>query len=240
MKLYKSLYLFLAVLLAGSLLAFTTVPQAIRKVRLKMETKTLQKGTYSKVQSEVFYRFDQGTMVQHYTYPVEFFFLSNDRGEAKIYDPKHNTISIKQGKSFSSENNYLYYFLSNNANDLGFKEQGFQLQNTRFENGYMVTDWLPPRNLSKTFAQVEMVHENYLPIFIRFIDAKGATLKKVYYYQYQQFDKVSIPMRVTQIDFFTEVDSSITKTSFSELKTGDASEHEYFNYQVPDNARVVE
>lgn len=240
MMLRKSLAFLPLLALVFLVLAWVPVPQTIKKVRLKMETKTLRNGTYSKVVSDIYYRFDQGDMVMHYTYPVEFFFLSNDKGEAKIYDPKENTVSLKQGSTFSSENNYLYYFLSNNANDLGFKEQGFLLQNTTFKDGLMITEWLPPTGMAKLFAKVEMVHENYVPIYIGFEDNKGELLKKVFYYDYQRFNTVSIPQKVTQIDYYSEIDSAITKTSFFELKTGEASQHEYFNFTVPNDARIVE
>ena len=227
-------------LMAVILLATSFESPVNYKISLRMETKSLHNGTYSKVISDIYYKVDEGVMVMHYQYPLEFVFVSNQKGEAKMYNPKDNTVNLKQNSIYSSENNYLFYFLSQNANDLGFKEQGYQLLDTKFDGPMMINKWKPPVAMSQLIGEVEMVHKNHIPIYLGFYDPQQKLRKKVFYSGYQKYNDISFPMKITQYDYVSEEDSIITRTEFSNVKLGGTAVSDYFEFKIPEDAKVVE
>ncbi len=136
------------------------------KVCMRMEAKSLVKGKAIVVNAEIYYQYDQGNMITRYLSPLNYLFITNQKGEAKVYYPKTNEVYIKQSAEYDSEKSLLYFFLRNKLSDLGLKDMGFSIIDTRFEEGMVITTWYPPASLGGIFSKVELVHENYKPIYM--------------------------------------------------------------------------
>ena len=66
---------------------------------------------------------------------------SNKFGEVKVYFPEDNSVSIKQNELFSSQNELLYYFLSNNYSDLGLSKENYKITDTKMDGKHQVVTW---------------------------------------------------------------------------------------------------
>jgi len=210
----------------------------IENIRIAMTTKVLEKGKKIIIKAEIYYQARDGKMIIHYSYPTEYFFITNSKGEAKFYDPKNNTVYKKQHFMYSSESSYFYYFLSNKMNDMGLKDLGLHLSETKFEDNLLITTWFPKIIGDGKVGKVELVHENYKPIFMAYYDTKGKILRKVYYYQYADFNNISIPLKVTEFSYLPEGDSVITKTNYSDVKINDLSAN--LDNIIPRDAKNVD
>lgn len=115
-----------------------TLP-APSKVSIKMEAKMLNKGKVFIVNADIFYQFDQGRMLTHYIKPMDYLFITNNKGEAKVYFPESNEVMVRQSAEFDTEKSILYFFLSNKLRDLGLADMGFKTSSTRSEDGLVLT-----------------------------------------------------------------------------------------------------
>jgi outer membrane lipoprotein-sorting protein len=204
-----------------------------------METKRVNNGKLFTVNADIYYKINEGVMVTHYTYPNEYIFFSNRKGEAKIYYPKKNQVSIQQNELFSSENTLLYYFITNHSVDMGLKELGFTIQDTRFENEFMINTFLPPVQMANKISKIEIVYEEYQPIYTAYFDKSGKINKKIYYSDYSVFEQYSIPLRVTEISFNSSTDSIVSRMIYSDVKIGTNTNSAYFDYTIPKNAKLI-
>lgn len=210
----------------------------ISKISLKMETKSLTKGKLLKFQSEVYYLYKEGKMITRYTYPKEYFYISNKLGEAKIYFPDKNEVYVKTDKLFTTENNVLYIFLNNKTQDMGLMDLKFKVKETRFDEGLSVTTWIPPVELLSRISKVELVHENYQPIYSAYYKDEKI-VQKIYYYDYMILNQFSLPQNITQIDYFANGDSTINKITISDLKSGLKANSQYFDFIIPEDAKII-
>ena len=208
------------------------------KVSVKMETKTLNKGKAMVINAEIYYQFDQGKMLTRYMPPLDYLFFTNQKGEAKIYYPKTNEVYSRQSAEFDSEKSLLYFFLSNKLNDLGLKDMGFTISDTRFEEHMVISTWFPPAQLSGFYSRVELVHENYRPIYIAYFNPNGKMIKKIFYYDYSSFPQFSLPLKVVEISYSSPTDSIVSKITYSDIRTGDKANSNYFNFKIPLNAKA--
>ncbi len=226
--------LFLIVFLA--LTGFAFINPA--KVAMKMEAKTLSKGKSLVINAEVYYQYDKGMLLTRYLSPLDYIFITNQKGEAKLYYPKSNEVYLKQSAEYDSEKSLLYFFLSNKLGDLGLKDLGFVITDTRFEEHLVVTTWFPPNELINLYSKVELVHENYRPIYIAYFDGKGKVMRKIFYYEYTSFPQFSMPCKVVEYDYLPQGDSVISKLTYSDIKVGDKAKSSYFDFKIPVNAKV--
>ncbi len=203
-----------------------------------MEAKSLVQGKAVIVKAEIYYQFDQGSMVTRYLPPLDYLFITNQKGEAKIYYPATNEVYTKQSAAFDPEKSMLYFFLSNKLADLGLKDMGFKITDTRFEDNLVVTTWFPPAEVLDQYSKVELVHENYRPIYAAYFDSKGKILKKIFYYEYSSFPQFTLPSKVVEYNYMPKGDSIINKITYSDIKTGDQAKSSYFNFKIPVNAKV--
>ncbi|MFH2141741.1 MAG: hypothetical protein ABIJ97_04920 [Bacteroidota bacterium] len=203
-----------------------------------METKSLTKGKLLKFQSEVYYLYKEGKMITRYTYPKEYFYISNKLGEAKIYFPDKNEVYVKTDKLFTTENNVLYIFLNNKTQDMGLMDLKFKVKETRFDEGLSVTTWIPPVELLSRISKVELVHENYQPIYSAYYKDEKI-VQKIYYYDYMILNQFSLPQNITQIDYFANGDSTINKITISDLKSGLKANSQYFDFIIPEDAKII-
>lgn len=230
-RLLKNFLFFLLLLVLCSLTADNT-----SKISLKMESKSLVKGKLIKFQSEIYYLYKEGKMITRYIYPKEYFYISNKLGEAKLYYPDKNEVFVKTDKLFTTENNVLYIFLNNKTQDMGLIDLKFKVKDTRFEDGLTITTWIPPAEMLSRVTKVELVHENYQPIYSAYYKDKKI-IQKIFYYEYVIMNQFSIPQKITQIDYAPSGDSTVNKITISDIKLGLKANSQYFNYSIPADAK---
>lgn len=207
-------------------------------VRVSQETQVLSKGSKSIFRCDIYYNKDKDAIVTHHTYPAEFVKMSNRLGEAKIYFPKTNSVTIQTDESLSSTNELLYYFVNNKYTDLGLLKEGFKLVNTtREENNMVVTTWQAPVSL-KVVNMIKVVFSEMLPIYAEYLRQDGAIIKKLYYSRYTDLSNFRMPLRITEIIFNSKTDSTIRLSVYSNVRTSDFKDDIYFNFKIPDDARI--
>jgi len=210
-----------------------------RKISLNMTAKVLQNGKYIVTKGVVFYQVAGGLLVTHFISPYENLVITNSVGEYKIYNKEENTVTQSQGADYSSENSFIYYFLSGKTQSMGLRSLGFQLTDTKIEDNLVITTWLPPLNLSSLLSKVELAHENYQPIFLGFFDSNGKPKQKVYYSAYTKIGNYNIPMNITEFQYLAQGDSIITKRSYSDVKINEQVDDTYLSFKIPVNAKLI-
>ena len=207
------------------------------RVSVRQETQVLSKGTKSIFRCDFYYDRDKDALVTHHYYPVEFVKMANRFGETKIYFPGTNTVSIRQSDFLSTTNELLYYFFNNKITDLGLSKEGFKLIQTNREDGMNVTVWQAPPTV-KTINEVKIVFKDMVPIYAEYIGADGFIWKKIYYSRYSEFKSFTLPMRITEISFTSKADSTIQLSVFSNVRTENFPDTNYFNFKIPEDAEI--
>lgn len=210
----------------------------IEKLSLDMTARTLYKGKSITIKGQLFYKLQGGVMVTRIESPLEQIVFANATGEFKSYDVKSNTVTLMQGIDFSSKNSFIYQFLSGNINDMGLSSLGYKLKDTRIEGKVVVSTWIAPSDRVMEIQKAEIAHENYLPIFMGFYDAKGNSIQKIYYTNYQNVAHFKMPFTITEFEFIAPGDSTITRRTYSNLKLNEQVDNTWFNYQIPANAKI--
>jgi outer membrane lipoprotein-sorting protein len=225
-----------------AILAFSSYKlqqQKLDKISLDLISKTLYQGKSVSLKSEVYYKSVGATMVTHFTSPKEKIVITNGNGEYKEYDFKNNTVTLLQGIDLSSKNSLFYSFLSGSIGDMGLKSLGYKLINTKVEQKMVITTWVPEGENSVKTKKAEIVHENYLPIYLAFYDINDKPMHKSFYSNFQQVGSVKMPFTITEFEYLSPTDSVITKRIYSNLKTNALVDDNYLNYKVPANAQVI-
>ena len=225
--------------LALIILLFLSAIVPLEKISLNMESQSLKNGKKSTVTAEIFYKPSTGIMTIHYLKPIECVFISNAKGEAKIYYPAKNEVYLTQSVAFDTEKSLLYYFLSNKTSDLGLKDLGFTLSETKYEDKMLITTWKAPFSLAKEFSKVELVSENYVPIYLGYYNASFKLVKKIYYYQYSQIQSVKLPLKVVEFNYLPDGDSVVNRIVYSDVRLNEQANSPYFNFKVPENAKIA-
>ena len=213
--------------------------QKLDKISLDLISKTLYQGKSVSLKSEVYYKSVGATMVTHFTSPKEKIVITNGNGEYKEYDFKNNTVTLMQGIDLSSKNSLFYSFLSGSVSDMGLKSLGYKLLNTKVEQKMVITTWVPEGENSVKTKKAEIVHENYLPIYLAFYDMNDKPMHKSFYSNFQQVGSIKMPFTITEFEYISPTDSIITKRTYSNLKTNAQVNDNYLNYKVPANAQVI-
>lgn len=206
-------------------------------VSVSQETGVLSKGSKSIFKCDIYYNKEKDAVITHHYYPAEFVKMSNRFGEMKIYFPETNSVTIQQNQSLSTTNELLYYFINNKLTDLGLSKEGFKLINTTREEGMMVTTWQAPVSL-KVINQIKIVFKEMLPIYAEYLGMDGVIKKKIYYSRYADFKTFRMPLRITEISFESKTDSTIRLSVFSNVRTTDFPDGNYFNFKIPDDAKI--
>ncbi|MDX2191305.1 MAG: hypothetical protein SFY32_15740 [Bacteroidota bacterium] len=206
---------------------------------MKLNHKRLSKGLVFNTLSDVYYYSSNGTMATVYSKPSKIITLTNSKGEFKNYDVVKNTVSLSNGLDYSSNHSFIYYFLNNKEKDLGFSENGFKLVKTEIKDGLKITTWIPSSD-NPQISKIELVHEKYSPIYTGFYDKSGNIFYKCYYSKYTMISCYSLPLSITEIEFDSPIDSTITKKVYSDFKVNNGVEEMYRNYKIPSNAKVVQ
>ncbi|MEQ8476718.1 hypothetical protein [Fulvivirga sp.] len=213
---------------------------AFNCISMEMETKTAKGGFVSATEANIFYGND-GRMTSFYTAPKKYIVLNNAKGEIKIYDQDKNTVIQQQNYLYSTETSQFYFFLNNKKSDLGLQQMGFIQSNVSFAEGLMVTEWLPPANMASQVSKVELVLEDGNPIYIAYYDANNMVTTKSYYYNYIELNQsLNFPSTITQINYSTPVDSTVSKTVYSNVQLDKKEGMESLNFQIPKDAKNIQ
>lgn len=203
-----------------------------------MVKRTTANGMVTRVESNVYYK-SSGEMITHFEKPLEMFVFNNELGDIRLYNPESNTVIKSLDNRLGSQNTTFYYFLVGNSEDLGLKSAGFTLLDSKIEDMMLVTKWDSPDELKNQMDRVELVSNGDYPIFMAYLDRKGKYLKKIYYYKFDKVGRSMFPMAITEIDYLKE-DSMITKSTFGSFVFDSEKDLSMLNYEIPENARLVE
>jgi hypothetical protein len=156
-----------------------------------------------------------------------------------VYFPAKNEVMKQQNMFFSSENDIMYQFFSNNANDLGLKVSGFVLEETKYEEQYLVTIWKNTATGNSQFAKAKLVQEDYLPIYLAFYDKNGKIIQKIYFANWQNTQAAFFPTKITQIDYVAQNDSIVSRKVYSNVIIGPSAKERNVNIAIPQNAKLI-
>jgi len=208
-------------------------------ISLKQETQSLTKGIKNTYRYQIYYDREKEIITKYHTYPNRFITISNQLGETKIYFPDQNKVSIQQNQAYSISNELIFYFINNQISDLGLVKEGFKLINSINNEELIETLWQAPQSL-KIISQVKVVYKDMAPIYAEYQRTNGSISKKIYYSRYQDFNYFRLPMRITEISYESELDSTIRLSEFSDVKVTRTADDPLFNYKIPDNAQLSE
>ena len=209
---------------------------AQRRVSAGMEVKTLYGGKVTTVASKV-YCASSGRLVQVFESPDQYYTITNPDGEFKIYYPGTNEVYSERKEDFSDRDNVLYLFLSGRGDDMGLGLYGYKLAGTVREGGGIVKRTYVPSAPGKGVAKVELVQENYLPIYLAYYNDGGAVVSKVYLSSYSRQGNIMLPLRVTTVQYTSKKDSTLVRTIYSDVKVD--GQDPMFDFQVPAGAKPV-
>ncbi len=231
----KILLVFLIVISVNS----SSYAQSSKKVCIHMKSQTLQKGKILITEADQYFTFPEGKIITYFNRPDEYIFISNPLGEAKIYRPAQNNVILQSNELFTTKNNSLYFFLTNQTYDLGLKKLGLKVYDSEEDGLLLITRWQAPPHMIAQVDKIELVHENMLPIYSKYTNTKGETTLKVYFEDFVIIDNSQIPKRITEIVYLPEGDSLIKRTDYTDIKSGSGCDAEKFNFIIPENAKVT-
>ncbi|WP_198416704.1 LolA-like protein [Marinilabilia rubra] len=209
------------------------------KVSVNAVYQIYKNGSLFTAESASLYKGQTGDIITHYFSPKDFYKKINSKGEITIYTPEDNTVTFMQNSQYSSSTELLYFFVNNLTQDMGLKNEGFNQIGTRREDNYLITTWQSPPGM-RVVSSVELVSENFLPIFAQYFDNKGKVLKKIYYYNYFNGPQFFLPKKITEINYMSKGDSTVRRTTFSDIKTGFNADEKLFDFKIPEDAKKVD
>ncbi len=212
----------------------------VDRIMLRMESQSLQEGKATTIRADLFYEALDGKLTTIFKDPLNHIMVSNQHGELTVYNPGENTVFRRQSLEYSSENNLMFYFLHNKIQDLGLREMGFTLTRTSFDDNLMVTRWIPPASLARLFSHIELVHDDYMPIYAGYYNAQQQLIKKVFYSDYEVFPQIILPLTITEFNYLPDGDSIINRVRFSDVRINRRAESEWFDFEIPDDATIID
>lgn len=229
-------YIALLVILLITSVSFVLIGD---RTSVHLESQRLYKGKVVTINADIYFRSEEGIMVIHYAKPKDYIFMTNSKGEAKIYYPDKNEVVLEQNQLFSSENDVLYSFFKYQSSDLGLREAGFTLSNSQVDKSQTITTWIPPSLNVGEVSKIVLVHENYMPIYVAYYNLKGKPFKKAYYSNYYTSTNTPFPTRIVEIDYLPTGDSIISRKIYSDIRINKDANSTYFGFTVPANAKVI-
>lgn len=206
-------------------------------ISYSMNNQSYKKGLLTKAHANFYYDREQGILVSSYSSPKEFIKVSNRKGEIKIYIPKSNTVTYTQDISLSSENELIFYFSNNLQQDLGLEKEGFTMIDSRIDDNYLIFVWEAPQEMN-VIKKIEIVYDGDYPIYAAYFNLNGDILKKIYYYDYFTTNYFKMPTKITEVSYTPERDSIVQRTTFSNINVANTPNSSYFNFKIPNNAKV--
>lgn len=221
-----------------SLFSHGLYSQYFENVQIKASIKKANQGKMQALEMTTYFNID-GKMVSIYEKPDNIVIINNEKGNVTIYDRYNNTLVKSDNPYYSTRSNELYYFLNNKKQDLGLSEMGFTVKNTLFENGFIVTNWAPPEQGEAFFSEIKLVHDNYNPIYIEYLDKEGMIVKKMFFSEYETFNYIDLPKTITSIDFKSVQDSIVTRTTYGQIIFDTSETTDKLNFDIPSDAKLL-
>ncbi len=205
-------------LLISLLLSAAALPLfAQRKVSADVQVKTVVNGKVTLNQGETYYM------------------VTNPKGEMQVYEPGSGQVYAETDPSLSSSADLVWLFMSGRIDDLGLGAYGYKATASTREEGLVKKTFTPS---DVTRPVVEIVYENYLPIYCAYTAQDGKLLSKKYLSNYQRFGRFTLPLRVTDIAYGTGRDSSVVRTLYSSVKVD--VDDPSFAFEVPADAKPMQ
>ena len=202
------------VLLCGSALAQN-------RLSADVTVRQVNKGKSMRVEKQVFYS-TNGNMVVHFTYPQEYYMITNRLGETSVYQPAANEVMQVNDQSMSTESELLTVLSKTERNG---KDQ--------------VKTYTPTHIDDKAFKKVVVVCRDGNPIYCAFYSQSDQIIKKTYYSRYADLPILTFPTLITQISYDNKGDSIIRREEYKNIRTKDFPKNALFDYKVPANAKRV-
>ena len=220
------------------LIFLAPVLRAQNKLSADVEIKRVNQGKSITIRKKIYYD-SNGKLIVYFFYPEEYYLVTNNFGEAKVYHPKTNEVMIINDSFMSSEIEPIYYFLTNKFEDFGLKSLGFSLSDTRTDKNVVIRTYTP-NDPKLNIAKIEMVYENHLPVYCAYYDSKNRVTQKIYYSDYQQLPFTVFPGRITEISYFAGNDSVVSRMLYSNVKVNREAVISNFDFSIPANAKVID
>lgn len=231
----------LVLLVAGALLLGSAdCPQPlIKRITADLKVRKLGGGKKIEYDAQLCYSAN-GELVAHYLPPMEYYILSNARGQIKVYKPQTNTVYTVEDAYLGSSSSYFYCFVNYRTADLGLKDWGFSLRNSRIVEGHQISEWAPPAQAAARLGKIELVHLNNRIIYASYYDSKMNLFKKTYYGPTERIKGVDFPTTLTEINYAdpSRRDSSIEKSYFSNFAVNEQVQPELCRFQIPKDAQA--
>lgn len=221
------------IILAAALLA-APAASAQRRIMADVEVKQAAGGKVATITKRVHCSSD-GRAVIHFLKPQDYIVLTNVKGETRMYIPSTNEVVVDNSATLTSQDELISVFMSGRAEDLGLGMYGYRLQSTTREDGLVKKTYVTDK--AGDIPKVEIVYENYLPIYCGYIDASGRTITKTYYSHYAPAGRLMLPGRTTSITYTSQKDSSVMRTIYSNIRVDE--DDPLFSFEVPANAKVI-
>ena len=145
--------------------------------------------------------------------------------------------TAERREDYSDRDDLLYLFLSGRGDDLGLGLYGYKLSSTTREDGGLVKRTYLPTVPGKGVSKVELVQENFLPIYLAYYNDGGEVVSRLYLSSYERFSNLMLPLRMTSVQYTSKRDSSLTRTIYSNVKVD--GQDPMFDFQVPSGAKPV-
>ncbi len=222
-------------LLISLLLSAAALPLfAQRKVSADVQVKTVVNGKVTTVTKSVYCN-SNGRLVTLFRKPMTYYMVTNPKGEMQVYEPGSGQVYAETDPSLSSSADLVWLFMSGRIDDLGLGAYGYKATASIREEGLVKKTFTPS---DVTRPVVEIVYENYLPIYCAYTAQDGKLLSKKYLSNYQRFGRFTLPLRVTDIAYGTGRDSSVVRTLYSSVKVD--VDDPSFAFEVPADAKPMQ
>ena len=212
------------------LLLYCLPLSAQRRVSADVEVKTVIKGKVSTVTKSV-YCSRNGRLVTLFRSPATYYAVTNAKGEIQIYNPSTREVLTQIDDSMSSNTELLMLFMSGRIDDLGLGFFGYKSTATGRDGAYLRKTFSPADSQR---PRVDIVYENYLPIYCEYVSPEGKLLSKKYLSEYNNFGRLVLPLRITDINYGKDRDSTVVRTIYSGV-TLDGTDPS-FDFAVPADA----
>lgn len=214
------------------------VAEAQNRLSADVTVRQVHKGKSMRVEKQIFFN-TNGNLTVHFTYPQEYYVVTNRIGETSVYQPKANEVMQMNDRSITSESEMLSVFLSPSYADLGLTRLGFVLSKVERDGDDQVKTYTPTHVDDKAIGKVVVVLRDGNPIYCAFYDQSGNITKKTYYSHYVTLPAMTFPTLVTQIAYDHAGDSVIKREEYRNIRTKDFPADALFDYKIPANARRV-
>ncbi len=217
------------------LLAATSLPlPAQRKVSADVQVKTVVNGKMTTVTKSVYCN-SNGRLVTLFRTPRTYYVITNPKGEMKFYDPSSNGVFSQIDPTLASSSDLIWLFMSGRIDDLGLGAFGYKAASTSKEDGLIKKTFKPADSARPV---VDIVYEDYLPIYCAYTAPDGKLVSKKYLSGYQRFGRFTLPLRITDISYSTGRDSSVVRTLYSSVKV-DVDDPQ-FSFEIPSDAKPIQ